>query len=363
MSDRLGKDQVAALLGWFAARQRSLPWRMAPAGQRPPYAVWVSEIMLQQTRVEVVVPYFEAWMRSFPTVEALAEASEDEVLRHWAGLGYYRRARFLHRAAQELVAAGARGQGGAAWPQSAAAWAELPGIGEYTAAAVASLSCGEAAPVVDGNVKRVVARCAGLELASDTRALHRESAAWMAAAMELLPKAEGPGAWNEAVMELGATVCTPRSPACAACPVADGCHINDGRGPEDAARLAEAYPLPPKAKNWIELELVYGLAACPQEGGVLLVQRIEGWNPGLWEPPSLVRESSGASPEDLQAAWQGSGAPGQLGEELGVVRHTITRHKIQARVHLLETPADTAYQDPSQVGLTGLARKILRRWV
>ena len=89
----------------------------------------------------------------------------------------------------------------------------------------------------------------------------------------------------------------------------------------------------------------------------------EGWNPGLWEPPSLVRESSGASPEDLQAAWQGSGAPGQLGEELGVVRHTITRHKIQARVHLLETPADTAYQDPSQVGLTGLARKILRRWV
>jgi A/G-specific adenine glycosylase len=307
--------------------------------------------------VDVVVSYFEAWMRSFPTVEALAAASEDEVLRHWAGLGYYRRARFLHRAATELVERGARGVGGAHWPVSAKDWCAISGVGEYTAAAVASLAGGQAAPVVDGNVKRVAARVQALALAADVRALHQASAAWMAAAMLELPEKAQPGAWNEAVMELGATLCTPRAPRCAECPLAVGCIVN-GSDPGGDKALAQSFPKPSKPVKWKELELVYGLAVSPSGEEVLLIQRAEGWNPGLWEPPSLVRESG-----PLEEAWRASGAEGRLGVELGLVRHTITRHKITARVHRLEEVDPVAYQDPHQVGLTGLARKILRRWV
>lgn len=362
MTDRPGKQAVAALLGWFEARQRSLPWRAAPAGQRAPYAVWVSEIMLQQTRVDVVVPYFETWMKRFPTVEALAEAPEDEVLRHWAGLGYYRRARFLHKAAGELVEAGASGQGGSGWPSSAEQWKQLSGVGEYTAAAVASLAFGEAAPVVDGNVKRVAARVEAQALATDDRALHRAAEQWMAEAMRCLPDGGEPGAWNEAVMELGATVCTPRSPACELCPLQAGCRAQQAVQAGDADSV-EAFPKPPKPLKWKELELIYGLAVAPGDGGVLLIQRAEGWNPGLWEPPSLVAEPENAGTASVAEAWVASGAPGNLAEELGIVRHTITRHKITARVHRLELPGDPTYQDPSLVGLTGLAKKILRRWV
>ena len=350
------------MLDWFEARQRALPWRAAPVGQRAPYAVWVSEIMLQQTRVDVVVPYFEAWMKSFPTVEALAAAAEDEVLRHWAGLGYYRRARFLHKAAGELLAAGASGQGGPGWPSSAEQWKQLSGVGEYTAAAIASLALGEAAPVVDGNVKRVAARIEALDLATDERALHRAAEQWMAAAMQSLPDGGEPGAWNEAVMELGATVCTPRSPACELCSLEAGCRA---RAQVQSGQLesVEAFPKSPKPVKWKELELVYGLAVAPQGGDVLLIQRSEGWNPGLWEPPSLVAEPAASEPASVADAWQASGAPGNLAEELGIVRHTITRHKITARVHRLELPGDPTYQNPSLVGLTGLAKKILRRWV
>jgi A/G-specific adenine glycosylase len=357
--------QVAALLDWFAARQRALPWRDAPHGQRAPYRVWVSEIMLQQTRVDVVVPYFEAWMRSFPSVDALAAASEDEVLRHWAGLGYYRRARFLHRAAAELVALGARGVGGAHWPTTAKQWCAISGVGEYTAAAVASLAGGLAVPVVDGNVKRVAARVQALPLAADARALHQASAAWMEAAMHKLPEQAAPGAWNEAVMELGATLCTPRSPRCTECPLEGDCIVN-GSDPGGLKALAESFPLPSKPVRWKELELIYGLAVREPGSEVLLVQRYEGWNPGLWEPPSLVSEpdpSGSQGSKAVEQAWRAAGAHGQLGEELGVVRHTITRHKITARVFRLEEVAASAYFDPQSLGLTGLARKILRRWV
>lgn len=318
--------------------------------------------MLQQTRVEVVVPYFEAWMRSFPTVVALAEANEDEVLRHWAGLGYYRRARFLHQAARALVEGGARGDSGSGWPCSAAAWHELPGVGEYTAAAVASLAFDEAAPVVDGNVKRVAARVEAIAMASDDRALHRAAREWMASAMTALPQGGAPGAWNEAVMELGATVCTPRAPRCDACPLASRCRVNE-MGATGRTKSAESYPKPPKAKQWKELELVYGLATRANCGGVLLIQRTEGWNPGLWEPPSVLSACKGADSSRVQEAWAQAGVPGTLGVELGTVRHTITRHKITARVYRLESQEDADYLDPSLVGLTGLAKKILRRWV
>lgn len=360
-------DAVARLLDWFAAGQRVLPWRDAPPGERAPYRVWIAEIMLQQTRVDVVVPYYEAWMRAFPTVEALAAADEDLVLRHWAGLGYYRRARLLHRAAQELVARGARGSGGAGWPGAAADWRELSGIGEYTSAALASLAGHEAAPVVDGNVKRVAARVLGRAEPADARSLHRAAAAWVAAGMRNAgaepggggppgfapgvggPLGFAPGALNEALMELGATVCTPRAPTCEVCPLSGGCAA--------AGADAEAYPAPKKAVAWKEVRLVYGLARAGDR--VTLVQRDGGWNPGLWEPPSQVLEPGGG---DAWRAWQEARRPGVLGDKLGEVRHTITRHRIRADVHALESAPDDSLRDPDAYGLTALARKMLRRW-
>lgn len=372
MTQALPGQAVAELLTWFAEQQRALPWRSAPIGQRPPYGVWVSEIMAQQTRLEVVVPYYERWMAAFPAVEDLAAAPEDEVLRLWAGLGYYRRARLLQAAAQELVEAGARGVGGDRWPESAEGWQALPGVGEYTAAAVASFSADEAAPVVDGNVKRVAARALALELARDDRALHRAAEDWMRAGMAALPSGTPPGTWNEAVMELGATLCTPQKPQCERCPLQAGCALRQEAG-EEAPSRAVGIPLRSKRKQWKDLELVIGLATAPRGGGVLLVQRAEGWNPGLWEPPSLVLASAdlpvsqeapeSASTDALREAWLAAGCPGELGDELGTVKHTITRHRITARVHHLNPPADAAYQDDSLVGLTGLARKILARWL
>ena len=178
----------------------------------------------------------------------------------------------------------------------------------------------------------------------------------MAEAMTILPEGGEPGAWNEAVMELGATLCSPRSPGCGICPLEDSCKVNEMVA-SGAVALVEGYPLAPKPTEWKELELIYGLARAPDSNKVLLVQRLEGWNPGLWEPPSLIGTGEAAE------AWKASGAPGSLGEELGVVRHTITRHKITARVYRLAMLKDAIYQDPSLVGLTGLAKKILRRWV
>ncbi len=166
-------------------------------------------------------------------------------------------------------------------------------------------------------------------------------------------------------MELGATLCRPRSPLCMECPLEDGCAVNS-TDPGGQMGVAEGFPLPPKPVQWKELELIYGLAVNESGTAVLLVQRTEGWNPGLWEPPSLVCEpapTAASGRSALSDLWQASGAMGQLGEELGQVRHTITRHKIRARVFRLEGIAPTAYSEPDRVGLTGLARKILRRWV
>ena len=178
------------------------------------YATWVSEIMLQQTRVETVIEYFERWMRRFPTVHALAAASSEDVNAHWAGLGYYRRARFLHEGAKRVVAT-MRGE----LPSTAEALKQIPGIGEYTAGAIASIAFDQQAPIVDGNVIRVMARLRAL-------AVHPKHKLGLRLIWELaadLVQGERPGDLNQALMELGATVCTPKSPACGACPVADVC--------------------------------------------------------------------------------------------------------------------------------------------
>lgn len=194
-----------ALLDHFDRTRRALPWR----SERTPYRVMVSEFMLQQTRVATVVPYYRRWVRRFPGWDALAEAEEEEVLRAWTGLGYYRRARSLHRAARMV-----RDRFGGELPEEPAALRRLPGVGEYTAGAVASIAFGRVAPAVDGNVRRVVCRLFDLEAPTARRL--RDAAAG-------LVDPERPGDFNEAMMELGATVCTPRSPGCWDCPVRGWC--------------------------------------------------------------------------------------------------------------------------------------------
>ncbi len=204
---------VDQLLDWFASHQRDLPWRR----DRDPYRVWVSEVMLQQTRVDTVVPYFERFMGRFPTVEALADADLDDVLKTWEGLGYYRRARNLKAGAEQIVRDGGAAHRSARLPEDYEGLRTLPGIGRYTAGAILSVAHGRPYPVVDGNVRRVLSRL---------WAVAERSAgvdAWLWATAEALLPAATPGPFNEAMMELGATVCTPRQPRCGRCPVAEHC--------------------------------------------------------------------------------------------------------------------------------------------
>ena len=276
--------------------------------------------MLQQTRVEAVVPFFERFMERFPTIEDLASVDVDEVLQYWAGLGYYRRARMLHAGARVVVAQrGAKGTaenavGEARIPSDLDGLLALPGVGPYTAAAIGSLAFGLRVPVVDGNVKRVVARVCALPLAADGRALHRECEGVGGRWMEVLRQNEAPGALNEAVMELGATVCTPRAPRCEACPLASGCQAL-------AAGNVLAFPKPIKQKAFIDLNLTFFVAE--HDGEFLLSARKSGWNVGLYEPPCVVTNEHGS----VADAWLSlSLGAAKLIPLVGGVRHTITLH-------------------------------------
>jgi A/G-specific adenine glycosylase len=215
------------LLAWFRQFQRDLPWRRA----RDPYRIWLSEIMLQQTRVAAVIPYYERFLARFPNVRALAEAPQEEVLRLWSGLGYYSRARNLQKAAQEIVA-----KHGGKFPANLGDALALPGIGDYTAAAILSIAYGTKLAVLDGNVARVLARLGAIR--GDLRETHR----WrnLQGSADHLLALKSPGEWNQAMMELGATLCTPRAPQCLLCPVAQFCR---------ARRLGLADRLPEKRKK------------------------------------------------------------------------------------------------------------------
>jgi len=295
--------------------------------------------MLQQTQVEAVIPYFERFLAAFPSLAALAGASEAEVLRHWSGLGYYRRARMLHQAAGMV-----RETGGGRFPRGFEAWKALPGVGPYTAAALASIVDGEAVPVVDGNVKRVVARFLALRNPATSAALHRAAEDYGKQLMAGLPRRAAPGDLNQALMELGATVCTPRNPGCRRCPLRVECAAHEtGR--------EEAFPPPAPARPAVELRLAFLLGV--SRAGILLQRRAEGWNPGLYEPPSLPDAPRTA----LQRAWKG---PGRVGDEVGSLRHAITHHRIRARVFRLEGWRGRGAVDPAAVPLTGLAKKVLR---
>jgi A/G-specific adenine glycosylase len=295
------------LLAWFRANARDLPWRATP---RDPYLVLVSETMLQQTQVDRVVPRFDAFIEAFPTLEALAAASQDDVLEKWSGLGYYRRARMLHQLAREVVGGTGR------LPASAAALGALPGVGPYTAAAVASLAFGEPVPVVDGNVIRVAARV--LAMPGDPRAAdgRREVVDWVAS---LMVDAD-PGAVNEALMELGATVCVPAAPACNECPLAPPCRARaEGR--------PERYPPPRKRRAPVDLRWV---AACCVDGrGRWLVREVVD-GPilrGLWLPPLADLPDSRSAVE--QALELVPIALAETPQPLPVVRHSITHRRIR----------------------------------
>jgi A/G-specific adenine glycosylase len=292
------------LLGHYDRRRRDLPWR----GETDPYRIWVSEVMLQQTRVDTVIPYYMRWMGLFPDVEALARATRDEVLLAWQGLGYYRRAARLHEAAHVL-----RERHGGALPASHEGLRALPGVGEYTAGALASIAFGEAVPAVDGNVRRVLSRLFD-------RA--RPTAAWLRSTAALLVDPGRPGDWNQALMELGATVCTPREPACPRCPLAEECAAC-------RAGTQNHRPAPPERRD-VPTATFATAVVVDAEGRALLVRRPEdGLLGGMWSfPEREVRVGEGAAAREAsrEAARQAGATltDARPALPLGEVRHRFT---------------------------------------
>ena len=256
---------AAKLLAWYHAHKRTLPWRGHPSA----YAVWVSEIMLQQTRVEAVIPYFETWMRLFPTIQTLADASEQDVLNAWEGLGYYSRARNLHKAAK-IVADQYKGE----MPRDLEELRKLPGIGRYTLGAVASIAFGMDVSALDGNIKRVYARIFDLEIPVDSPA--GEKILWDLADKNL-PKGHA-GDYNQALMDLGATICIPKNPRCLICPVMKLCKARQN-GTQNLR--------PVKTPKKDVPHYVHAAAVILQRDKVLLAQRPSaGLLGGMWEFPN-----------------------------------------------------------------------------
>ncbi|MFN0248460.1 MAG: A/G-specific adenine glycosylase [Kofleriaceae bacterium] len=270
----MSSTQIAtAVVAHYRDAKRDLPWRRTS----DPYAIWVSEIMLQQTRVATVIPYWERWMTKFPTVSALASAPLDDVLAAWAGLGYYSRARNLQKGAQTVTATWA-----GALPRRASELREVPGIGPYTAGAIASIAFGERAPLVDGNVARVLSRVFGIT--DDIKSTAGTKALWSRAGelMTALPDAIAPGDLNQGLMELGATLCSPADPRCLVCPLARTCVAAlEGRQselPVVAARKKESeLPILARTLVWI----------CNGDEILLARRRPDGLFGGLWELPTL----------------------------------------------------------------------------
>lgn len=308
------------LLEWFRANRRDLPWRRTQNA----YRVWVSEIMLQQTRTAAVLPYYRRFFRAFPSLRALARAREERVLRAWAGLGYYSRARNLHRAARILL----REHGGR-FPRGLDEALSLPGVGEYTARAVLSIAYDAPVAVLDGNVARVVARREAIE--GDLRAPARWKKLQEIADRWLAP--EAPGDWNQAMMELGATVCTPRQPRCGGCPVRDGCR---------AFRLGMADRLPERRRKPASVRVHVAAAVILDERGRTLLMHSplhdgtpEAARPGdpgpifsrMWHFPALA--TSGNSRVDMERHLAAEfGLDGARWRALAKLRHTVTFREI-----------------------------------
>lgn len=336
------------LLTWYDSRTREMPWRDHP----DPYAVWVSEIMLQQTQVETVKSYFSRFMHAFPTLKALAEAPQQAVLKAWEGLGYYTRARNLQKAAQQLM-----GQGGEL-PTSSAAWATLPGIGPYTAAAISSISFGEYAPVVDGNVARVFARFLGWKEDFQKWPAREKLAAWLQSYIE---KSKRPGDFNQAMMDLGATVCTPRNPRCSLCPLKKGCVAFE-------QNLQEALPVKPLRKK-IPVRRVVSLEIRDRQGRVLLAQRVhEKLLHGLWELPSVEWDATSTQARALARLLKTFGLSKAQVNPVGIVEHVFSHFKLVLHLYrlkkatgdlLVKPHAAFRFEQPGLLPLTTATRRAL----
>jgi len=344
-----GRDDEALrgrLLPWYRRHRRPLPWR----GTRDPYRILVSEVMLQQTTVKTVIPYYEAFLARFESIEQLAAAREEDVLALWSGLGYYHRARSLHRAAKNLVDGF-----GSRFPRTIEAAVAVPGVGLYTASAVLSIAHGVPLPVVDGNVRRVLARLFCLRGPS-----WKKDGAYYNLAEELLDR-EHPGDWNQALMELGATICSPRKPACPVCPIRDQC-LAHAQGLQ--TELPEGRARRPTVAVTVAAALV------EERARVLLVRRAEGRLLGrLWEVPQTSLESRGL--EDLVAeAMDRHGLELVPGELAVLARHSITHHRIRAegyRARLARRPPSdpercrwAGPQDLAGLPVTSLTKKLVR---
>jgi len=298
------------LIGWFLENQRALPWRVS----YDPYHVWVSEIMLQQTQVETVLPYFERWIAAFPNIDALAKAPEQDVLNLWAGLGYYSRARNL-MAAAAIVARDYKGE----IPADYEALRSLPGIGQYTAGAILSIAFNKPYPVVDGNVRRVLSRLYGWEDDSPKRL-------WEAAD-QLVHQGE-PRLINQAIMELGATVCSFKAPRCLICPVQDACIAN---------KTGMQLVIPPVKKRQATVHVQLFAVVQERDGRFLMRE-----SKGFWEFPTFSELPAG----DLVHS--------------GSCRHTITHHRLEVQVYkgTLQDFQEFEWQDFSAVPVSSLTRKI-----
>jgi A/G-specific adenine glycosylase len=333
------------LLAWYRRHRRDLPWRRTS----DPYAIWVSEVMLQQTTVKAVAPYYEAFLSRFPDVHALAEASEQEVLAAWSGLGYYHRARNLHRGARHVVA-----RHGGLFPRTLETALAVPGVGLYTASAVLSIAYAAPLPVVDGNVRRVLARLLALRGRQWLR-----DAPFYNLAEELLER-EAPGDWNQALMELGATTCTPRRPACPACPLREPCRARAEGRPEE---------LPESRRRRAAVDVTVAAVLVERRGRVLLVRRGEGRLMGrMWEVPQTSLESRGLA-DLVDEVRTRHGLEVEAGELVARARHAITFRRIRVEAYRgrlrREPPRDPerfVWAGPEELAslpMSSLSRKVI----
>ncbi|PIE81852.1 MAG: A/G-specific adenine glycosylase [Chloroflexi bacterium] len=302
------------LLAWWDAGHANLPWRES----RDPYPIWVSEIMLQQTQITTVIPYYERWLARFPTVQDLAAASLDDVLKLWEGLGYYSRARHMHATAQMIVA-----EWNGRFPTTAADLQTLKGIGRYTAGAIASIAFNQPTPVLDGNVTRILSRLTNLP--DDVTTIATKKHLWQLAA-ELVPD-QRPGDYNQALMELGQTLCLPQKPRCLLCPLSQSCLAR-----QQGTQLER--PVKPPRKNTPHYNVVAGIiwqnGRISSDRKFLIAQRpLNGLLGGLWEFPGGKQENGETLPETLQREIQEElGMVIQVGNFQTSVKHAYTHFRI-----------------------------------
>jgi len=299
---------AAPLLVWYDQHARQLPWR----GSADPYVVLVSEVMLQQTRVETVIPYFERWMQRFPTLASLAETQLQQVLAAWEGLGYYNRARNLQRAAQMVM-----NQFNGQIPADLPSLRQLPGVGRYTAGAIVSIAFGQPAPTLDGNIRRVLSRV--FDVSEDARSPAGERILWSLAAGQL--PADRPGDYNQALMDLGAVICTPKNPDCAACPLSHTCQAYALGNQTQRPVLTPRPKLP---------HITVAAAIIQRNGQVLITQRPPyGLLGGMWEFPGGKQQPGESLPDCLQREIREELDAGiAVGAPAGVYRHAYTHFRL-----------------------------------